>query len=97
MRAFKKNMAPKGKATNFLKTPNIFQISYIGKASEYLNRFKVCALQNVTINYTGDGTFATYKDGAPISSSMTLQFQELTPVYNEDYAGYDDNTDGVGY
>ena len=94
MRAFKKNMAPKGKATNFLKTPNIFQISYIGKASEYLNRFKVCALQNVTINYTADGTFATYDDGSPIASTMTLQFQELTPIYEEDY---DETIGGVGY
>ena len=51
----------------------------------------MCALQNVGINFTGDGTFATYQDGSPISSMMTLQFQELTPVYNEDYAGYDDN------
>ena len=97
MKAFKRNMAPKGAGGAMLKTPNIFEIRYIGKAKNYLNRIKMCALQNVGINYTGDGTFATYKDGAPISSSMTLQFQELTPVYNEDYAGYDDNTDGVGY
>ena len=80
-----------------LKTPNIFEIRYIGEAEKYLNRMKMCALQNVAINFTGDGTFTTYKDGAPISSMMTLQFQELTPVYNEDYADYNDNSDGVGY
>ena len=97
MKAFKRNMAPKGAGGDMLKTPNIFEIQYKGKANKYLNRIKMCALQNVGINYTGDGTFATYQDGAPISSSMTLQFQELTPVYNEDYAGYDDNSDGVGY
>jgi len=97
MKAFKRNMAPKGSGGVMLKTPNIFEIRYIGKAKNYLNRIKMCALQNVGINYTGDGTFATYKDGAPISSMMTLQFQELTPIYNEDYAGYNDNSDGVGY
>ena len=97
MKAFKRNMAPKGAGGSMLKTPNIFEIQYIGKARQYLNRIKMCALQNVGINFTGDGTFATYKDGSPISSSMTLQFQELTPIYNEDYAGYNDNSDGVGY
>ena len=97
MKAFKRNMAPKGAGGTMLKTPNIFEIQYIGKARQYLNRIKMCALQNVGINFTGDGTFATYKDGSPISSMMTLQFQELTPVYNEDYAGYNDNSDGVGY
>ena len=97
MKAFKRNMAPKGAGGTMLKTPNIFEIQYIGKARQYLNRIKMCALQNVGINFTGDGTFVTYKDGSPISSMMTLQFQELTPVYNEDYAGYDDNSDGVGY
>ena len=97
MKAFKRNMAPKGAGGDFLKTPNIFEIQYKGKANQYLNRIKMCALQNVSVNYTGDGTFATYQDGAPISSVMTLQFQELTPVYNEDYEDYITGTDGVGY
>ena len=97
MKAFKRNMAPKGAGGDMLKTPNIFEIQYIGKARQYLNRIKMCALQNVGINFTGDGTFATYQDGSPISSTMTLQFQELTPIYNEDYSAYDDNSDGVGY
>ena len=58
---------------------------------------KLCALRNVSVNYTGDGTFATYQDGAPISSMLTLQFTELTPIYNEDYGAYNDSRDGVGY
>jgi len=90
-------MAPKGGGTNFLKTPNIFEIQYVGKASDYLNRIKLCALKNVTMNYTADGTFTTYNDGSPISMNMTLQFGELTPIFNEDYESYDNTDDGVGY
>ena len=98
IKAFKKNMAPKGGGGNaFLKTPNIFEIQYVGKASDYLNRIKLCALKNVTMNYTADGTFTTYSDGSPISMNMTLQFGELTPIYNEDYEAYDNTDDGVGY
>ena len=97
IKAFKRNMAPKGAGDNFLKTPNMFEIQYVGEADKYLNRIKLCALTNVAMNYTGDGTWATYNDGSPISMTMTLAFTELTPVFNEDYLAYDDNSDGVGY
>ena len=97
IKAFKRNMAPKGAGTNFLKTPNIFEIQYVGDADKYLNKIKLCALTNVAMNYTGDGTWATYNDGSPISMTMTLAFSELTPIFNEDYLAYDDNSDGVGY
>ena len=97
IKAFKRNMAPKGSGGTMLRTPNIFQIDYLGRAQNYLNRMKLCALKGVAVNYTGDGTFATYQDGAPISSTLTLSFTELTPIYNEDYGAYDDNSDGVGY
>ena len=99
IKAFKRNMAPKGAGGDFLKTPNIFQIEYLyqGKAHPYLNRIKLCALTNVATNYTGDGTYATYSDGSPISMQLNLTFSELTPIFNEDYLGYDDTKDGVGY
>ena len=99
IKAFKRNMAPKGAGGDFLKTPNIFQIQYLyeGRPHPYLNRIKLCALTNVATNYTGDGTYATYKDGSPISMQLTLTFSELTPIFNEDYEGYYDNSDGVGY
>ena len=95
IRTFKKNMAPRrGVTAATLKTPNIFQIKYIGKAADYLNKMKLCALKNVATNYTADGTFATYTDGSPISLTMTLSFTEIMPVYNEDY---DSSVGGVGY
>ena len=99
IKAFKRNMAPKGAGGDFLKTPNIFQIQYLyeGKPHPYLNRIKLCALTNVATNYTGDGTYATYKDGSPISMQLNLTFSELTPIFNEDYEAYSSNSDGVGY
>ena len=95
IRTFKKNMAPrKGKGTAMLKTPNVFQIKYVGAAETYLNRIKLCALRNISTNYTADGNFTTYEDGAPISSTIVLSFTELVPIYNEDY---DATVGGVGY
>ncbi|MBF90093.1 MAG: hypothetical protein CMG75_10680 [Candidatus Marinimicrobia bacterium] len=97
IRQFKQNMMPRLKGT-YLKSPNMFEISYRKGAAmhPFLNRFKLCALTNCSTNYTADGNYSTYHDGTPISMSINLGFQELTPVYNEDY----DNADGaigVGY
>ena len=102
IKAFKRNMAPKGGGGQFLSTPNIFQINYMEGNNEhpFLNKFKLCALTNMSVNYTGDGVHATYVDGTPISMQMDLSFSELTPVYNEDYSEIDKFEKGylgVGY
>jgi len=102
IKAFKRNMAPKGSGDNFLRTPNIFQINYMEGNNEhpFLNKFKLCALTNMSVNYTGDGVHATYYDGTPISMQMDLSFSELTPIYNEDYneiEKFEKGHLGVGY
>ena len=51
----------------------------------FLNRFKVCALRNMNVNYTASGTYATYDDGAPVHMNLGLQFMEMNPIYAEDY------------
>ena len=98
IRAFKYHSSPKGSGQDFLKTPDIFQLTYMsGKDKhKFLNRFKLCALTNMSVNYTGDGVYATYDDQTPISMVMDLNFQELTPVYAEDYEAQGD-AGGVGY
>jgi len=102
IKAFKRNMAPKGSGENFLRTPNIFQINYMEGNNEhpFLNKFKLCALTNMSVNYTGDGVHSTYVDGTPISMQMDLSFSELTPIYNEDYneiEKFEKGHLGVGY
>lgn len=98
IKAFKRNMKPKGSGGNFLTTPNIFEIRYMEGTQDhkFLNKFKICALTDVSVNYTADGVYATYHDGTPISMTMDLSFSELTPIYNEDYDEYGNDT-GVGF
>ncbi len=45
---------------------------------------------------TGSNTYATYSDGTPVHMQLTLQFQELTPIYAEDYDSTEGKS-GVGY
>ena len=100
IKAFKKNMSPKsGQTGATLTTPNIFQLQYVkgnGRPQGFLHQFKLCALTDVSVNYTGDGTYSTYYDGTPVSMTMALAFNELSPVYNEDY-DLRDNRGGVGF
>ena len=88
IRTFKKSMSPKTvQSRAFLKTPNIFELRYRQGSTEhrFLNKFKQCFLQDISINYTGEGNYATYGDGTPISMIMDLTFKELEPIYDIDY------------
>ena len=109
IRFFKSEMAAKKGAETgaaaglFIKSPSVFKLQYMsgGKSHPFLNQFKICALTNMSVNYTGSGTYATYSDATPVHMVMTLAFQELTPIYNEDYVNKDDEfkptLTGTGY
>jgi hypothetical protein len=100
----KKEMSPRKGTTSgaagglFLTAPSVFKIQYMsgGKPHPYLNNYKICALQNLGLNFTGSNTYSTYSDGTPVHMQLSLQFQELTPIYAEDYNSTEGAT-GVGY
>ena len=98
IRFFKQGMAPIRSASNlFIKSPHTFQIKYIhdGKDHPFLNKFKECALKNMTVNYTPEGNYATFRDGKMISYQITMSFQELVPVFNDEYP--EDNDTSLGF
>ena len=51
----------------------------------YLNKFKECAMGSFGVNYTPNGPYSTYEDGVMTAYSVTMNFQELNPIYNDDY------------
>ena len=116
VRTFKKRMSPTTSSVTvtandqtsqtsnglFLKSPDVFQLKYMSGSSEhpFLNKFVIAALTNMSVNYTGSGTYMTYSDGlkSPVHMKMDLSFQELSPVYSEDYGDEDvEATTGVGF
>ena len=44
-----------------------------------------CALTGTSVNYTPEGAFASYDRGQPVSVLLSLNFQELEPIYDTDY------------
>ena len=103
IRTFKSNMTAKktgksGGSTVFVEAPSVFEVSYMtgNKPHKFLNKFKQMALTDISLNYTGSGTYATYHDGTPVHIQMTLTFKELNPIYSEDYNDIP-LAEGVGY
>lgn len=54
---------------------------------------RACALTNCSVDYTPLGSYATYSDGAMVAYNISLQFQDVQPVYAEDYP----NDHPIGY
>ena len=95
IRSFKQGMAPRkrnssaGSASYFLATPNVFQLRYKTSNKEGipgLNKFKICALTGFAVNYTPDGQWASYDGGQPVSYMVSMSFNELEPIYANDYS-----------
>ena len=97
IRFFKQGMAARkmtgqaGQGSAFLKSPNVFKLKYksAGKSIPGVNKFKICALTQFGVDYTPESQWTAYEDpsspGQPVSVVMSLQFNELEPVYESDY------------
>ena len=110
IRALKQSMAIKkgqqlfegGSRGLLLGTPDVYKLRYIKARTQNdikgLNKFKTCALQNMSVDYTGEaGRFAAYDDDSqPVTSIITLSFSELVPIYDTDYVEFAQEDDNVG-
>ena len=93
---FKRGMAPQTAGANlFLKSPWTWELTYMHKGREhkYLNKFKECAMNSITTQYTPDGNYATFETGHMTAYSITTSFTELEPVFSSDYSSKDE----IGY
>jgi hypothetical protein len=105
IRTFKEAMAVKRtESLGFLKAPYVFNIRYLYKEGQdhpYIGRVKgPCALKDMQTDYTPEGSYMTYeggKDGGSmVKYTITLVFQELDPVYADDYVALG-NENIIGY
>jgi hypothetical protein len=103
IRNFKQAMSVKRSTSSFLlQSPHTFAISYIfqDRSHPYLNRFKECALISCNVNYTPEGNYMSFDDSnAPsmVSYQIDLTFQELEPLYDDDYGIDPKEYDNIGF
>ena len=99
IRLFKETSSPSTGGDSggiFLKTPDIYQISFKkgGSAHPFLFSMKAAAMTSIQVNYTAGGTYATYDNGVPVMMNLSMSFSELAPIYREDYENAEA---GVGF
>ena len=102
IRYFKQAMSTKRtESVLLLRSPHTFAISYLSgnKEHPYLNKFKECALTNCSVNYTPYGSYMTYNGDqkSMVAYELSLTFQELEPVFDDDYGVDSDIPTYIGY
>ena len=79
-----------GLKAGFIGIPNLCRVSFMrgGGLNPDVTQYKMCAITQVDINYTPDGTYATYSSGAMVAIGLSLSFQETKLVYSEEAWAY---------
>ena len=82
----------------FLIPPSIFNVAFHIKGSEnkFLPKYADCVLENIDVNFAPNG-FAAHTDGAPIQTTLNLQFREIEIVDRARLqTGFEDPTNTTG-
>ena len=110
IRAFKQSSAvQRSQSGLFLVTPNTYKLEFkkggarLGTSDRhrFLPRIKECALLSVNVDYMSEGSYMTYDSddlsfqGSMVTYVVTLSFQELDPIFNDDYE--DQDLGGIGF
>ena len=80
-----------GTSNIFIGAPRVFRIGYFNGTNRIrgLPIHKICALTQVSTNFTPENVYQSYADSRavsnPVRSTMELAFTELTPIFAEDY------------
>lgn len=77
---------------NYVGVPDLVHVQFRkgAEAHPFLPLWKMCALVDVSVNYTPDGVYSTYggndKDaaGSPVAYELTLSFIETKLIYRQD-------------
>jgi len=70
--------------------PAQFDISFYFMQQENpsIAKISTCALTQITVNYSGAGTWTTFNDGSPLKIDLDLQFTEMDIITRELIAKY---------
>ena len=79
----------------YLIPPSLFNVSFMsqGKENPFLPKYADCVLEDIEVNFAPNG-FAAHTDGAPVQTTLTLQFKETEIVDRARLQKGFDNSDG---
>ena len=70
---------------NYFNFPNIFDVSYEGPISKVLDGFLPMVCTQCEVDHFNGGRVATFIEGQPVSTKMTVAFQEIKILSQESY------------
>ena len=89
IRALKQGMSVRRSSSGlFLMSPHLFELKYLAGSDAQnpnLNKFKMCAMTGLNVNYTPNQTFMAFENNMPVAYQVDMQFQELEPIFDDDY------------
>ena len=70
-------------SNNFISVPNLCLFKYMigSEKNPYINQYKACALTNVDVNFTPDGSYSTLIGGYPTSLELSITLVETKIIY----------------
>ena len=73
-------------AGNLIRVPSVCTMKYMcGKdLHPYLPQYKALAISNVAINFTPDGAYASYRDGAPVATQLKISLKEMKNIFSSE-------------
>ena len=89
----KKSQINLGSRDNWIQVPDLCKFTFMTgpEPNENIIQFKPCAISGVEVNYTPDGTYATYagqsdftKGGVPVAVELRLNFMETKLIFADD-------------
>ena len=71
------------KGTNYIHVPKLCKFTFMTGAgpNKKIAQYKPCAMTRIDVNYTPDGTYATYSDGTPVAITLSLSFMETKLIF----------------
>jgi hypothetical protein len=69
----------------YFNIPGQFDVEFMFKDSEnkFIGKISTCVLENIDVNYSSAGPFATFDDGAPVEIYLQLRFREVDTLTRE--------------
>ena len=70
---------------NFFNYPNVFKVSFDGPIADKVDGFLPMVCTDCSVDHFNGNKVATFANGQPVSTSMSLKFQEIKLLTQESY------------
>ena len=102
IRMFKQSMAvQRDNVGIFLGSPDTYRLEFLDATlgtHKFLPVIKECALISFQVNYMPTNSYMTFDDSSMVVYRLQFSFQELDPIFNDDYTAIDsDADDSIGF